>query len=126
MKNQINEARRYIENAKNILKEKTKIIDGFYEDKKFVKMAGNTAYNGVLVALDYLAKIKNKKPKNRASKEFYEDLLAENKKIQKLYTELYQVLHLSCGYDGASGVEIFKLGIKYATELIDWVEIRTK
>jgi hypothetical protein len=51
MKNII-EAKRYISNAKEILKEKAIKEDGFYKDRKYVKMAGHTAYAGVLVALD--------------------------------------------------------------------------
>ena len=35
----INEAKRYIDNAKQILKEKAHKEDGLYSDKKYVKMA---------------------------------------------------------------------------------------
>ena len=44
------EAMRYIDNAKEILREKAKKEDGLYQDKKYVKMAGHTAYSGVLLA----------------------------------------------------------------------------
>ena len=59
--NSISEARRYIENAKIILSEKAKKEDGRYQDKKYIKMAGHTAYTGVLVALDTLLSDKKKK-----------------------------------------------------------------
>lgn len=49
---EILEARRHIENAKDILSEKARKENGYYQDRKYVKMAGHTAYLGVLVALD--------------------------------------------------------------------------
>jgi len=46
-----NEAIRYMDNAKETLKMAGK-EDRFYNDKKYVKTACGTAYNGVLEALD--------------------------------------------------------------------------
>ena len=43
----ITEACRYLDNAKEILKEKAQKEDRYYKDVKYVKMAGNTAYNRV-------------------------------------------------------------------------------
>jgi len=40
----ITEAHRYLDNAKEILSTKAQKEDGFYQDRKYVKMAGNTAY----------------------------------------------------------------------------------
>ena len=54
------EAHRYLENAKEILRDKAQKEDGLYKDEKYVKMAGNTAYSGLLVALDGLFGIKKK------------------------------------------------------------------
>ncbi len=48
----IEEAKRYISNAKEILREKANKQDGYYTDSKYIKIAGDTAYKGVLVALD--------------------------------------------------------------------------
>ncbi len=48
------EARRYIDNAKEILREKARKEDGFYQDAKYVRNAGHTACIGVLMALDGL------------------------------------------------------------------------
>ena len=48
----ITEAYRYLDNAKEILREKAQKEDRYYKDAKYVKMAGNTAYNGVFVALN--------------------------------------------------------------------------
>jgi hypothetical protein len=51
-KNPISEAKHYVENARTILKEKGLKEDRYYQDPKYVKMAGHTAYTGILVALD--------------------------------------------------------------------------
>lgn len=46
------EANRYIENAKQTLKEKAGKKDGEYADVKYVQSAAGIAYVGVLLALD--------------------------------------------------------------------------
>ncbi len=49
----VTEAKRYLNNAKEILREKGAKVEGHYRDSKYVKMAGHTAYTGVLFALDH-------------------------------------------------------------------------
>ena len=46
------EAKRYLKNAFDILSEKGNKKEGYYQDKKYVRMACGTAYNGVLLAID--------------------------------------------------------------------------
>ena len=70
MNTKVEEARRYISNAKDILKKKAKKEDGYYQDKKYIRMAGNTAYNGVLEALDALI---TEKLKGRKTCKFQQD-----------------------------------------------------
>jgi hypothetical protein len=53
MKTRYIKAFRYVENAQEILATKAKKDGNTYSDKKYVKMAGNTLWNGVLEALDY-------------------------------------------------------------------------
>lgn len=52
MNAEIKEANQYLSNAKEILSEKAGRVNGAYTDKKYVRMAGHTAYMGVLHALD--------------------------------------------------------------------------
>ena len=68
-----NEAMRYLENAKEILKTKARKDEGLYLDKKYVKMAGHTAYSGVLYSLDELLRGKKK---GRKSVEWYQKELS--------------------------------------------------
>jgi len=44
----IREAERYLLNARQILSEKAEKEGDYYNDSKYVKLAGNTAWSGVL------------------------------------------------------------------------------
>lgn len=59
LSNPIKEAERYLLNAKQILSEKAGKDGNYYENPKYVKMAGNTAWSGVLVALDGALNVKD-------------------------------------------------------------------
>jgi hypothetical protein len=116
------EAHRYIDNAKEILREKAQKEDGYYLDKKYVKMAGHTAYTGVLVALDGYFGIKKKGRKNF---EWYQGELSKiDKKISFAFSTVYTALHLDMGYDGSPSVVIANEGFKQAEKIINWVETK--
>lgn len=116
------EAMRYIDNAKDLLSQKAGKEDGYYQDKKYVKMAGHTAYSGILVALDELL---GTKKKGRKSVDWYKTELTKlDKKVTSAFTNAYDILHLSLGYDGATNVKLAKLGFEEAESIINWVESR--
>lgn len=119
----ITEAKRYLANAKEILSEKAGKEDGYYQDSKYVKMAGHTAYTGILVALDDLL---GKKGKGRKDVDWYKQHLSQlDKKALNSFLTAYQVLHLDMAYDGAKSAELAATGIKEAEKIINWVETRT-
>ena len=119
---QVEEAKRYIENAREILRGKAHKQDGYYQDRKYVRMAGNTAYNGVLVALD---SILGKKSKGRKDVSWYQEGLAKmDKKVLSSFVSAYDTLHLALGYDGNLNADVAKAGLKDAEKIIDWVEQR--
>ena len=118
------EARRYIANAREILSEKAGKQDGFYQDKKYVRMAGNTAYNGVLEALDGVFTVKRK---GRKSVEWYQENLANtDRKLLDKFNSAYDILHLFMGYDGTKDATVAATGLKRAEEIIAWAELRTQ
>lgn len=122
MQQNIVEAIRYLDNAKQILKEKAKKEDGLYQDKKYVKMAGHTAYSGVLVALDELL---GAKKRGRKSVEWYQkELSSLDKKMSSMFANVYDTLHLALGYDGNQDAELAQNGIKRAEQIINWVDTR--
>jgi hypothetical protein len=101
------EAMRYLANAEELLRTKAGRANGNYEDMKYVKMAGNTAWSGVLVAVDeYLSKRGVKKTKGRKSKEWYTEHLSRfNRKLNTAFHNAYSGLHLAVGYDGLLNVK---------------------
>lgn len=119
----IKEARRYLQNAKDILKEKTSIKDGFYLDGKYVKMAGDIAWKGCLLALDSVFKVKASKGESRVSIKNYKEAVGKrDRKLCDLVNDGYNVLHLSMGYDGTKAKNITKTGFELATSIIDRCE----
>lgn len=117
----ISEARRHLVNAKEILSEKAKKQDGRYQDKKYIKMAGHTAYTGVLLALDAL--LGNKKSNARKSVEWYQlELSKLDKKVMGSFADAYEILHLSMGYDGAQNAKVIAIGFQAAENIINWTE----
>ena len=101
------EAIRYMDNAKEYLKNAQKDGD-FYHDKKYVKTACGTAYSGVLVALDGFLKLKDIKSrgKERKSIEYYQSNVAKiDKKMLDYLINAYKILHL---WGGVSKISLFR------------------
>jgi hypothetical protein len=121
--NTVQEAKRYLDNAREILREKARKEDGYYQDSKYVKMAGHTAYAGILVALDGLL---GKKSKGRKDVEWYKQQLAKlDKKLLNSFVGAYDTLHLSMSYDGNPLASVANAGLQEAEHIINWVENRS-
>lgn len=119
----VSEAKRYLNNAKEILREKGAKEDSFYQDSKYVKMAGHTAYSGVLFALDHYF---GKKTKGRKDVDWYKaNLSQQDKKMLQTFVSVYELLHLVMAYDGVGDAEVAKLAFQRAEIIIDWVELRS-
>ena len=83
-------------------------------------MAGNTAYNGVLVALDSLLE---EKATGRKDVTWYKSKLAKlDKSILNSFISAYDTLHLALGYDGNLNAKVASAGLDEAETIIDWVE----
>jgi hypothetical protein len=120
--NPIQEAQRYLNNAKELLSEKAGKNGGYYSDSKYIRMAGDTAWKGSLIALDSVFHVK-KKTHHRVSVDDYKEAVAKrNKQLLTNVTEGYRILHLYMGYDGGKGYEVCKAGIDEAQKIIDWCE----
>lgn len=119
--NPVEEALRYIANARTLLSTKAGKEGDLYSDPKYVRMAGNTAYNGVLVALDSLIPAP---AKGRKSVEHYQKNIKDGK-LLKMFNTCYTSLHLSMGYDGNLSYGNAQDGLRLAEQIIDYVSIRT-
>lgn len=118
----ISEAKRYVNNARDLLSGKARKEDGYYQDIKYVRMAGHAAYAGVLLALDVVL---GARKKGRKNVEWYKDELSKtDRKALSIFLTVYEILHLFMSYDGIPDAEIAQTGLKRADQLIDWAETR--
>lgn len=123
MNTTVEEAKRYLANAREILRDKAHKEDGIYQDTKYVKLAGHAAYSGVLVALDGLL---GKKGKGRKDVAWYKQQLAKlDKRLLNSFVGVYDTLHLSMSYDGNPLASVATAGLQEAETIINWVEQRT-
>jgi len=126
--NTVLEATRYIANAREILKEKAKKFGDHYTDRKYVRMACNTAWNGVLLAINaYLlnkgVELPNKPTKNDGiNTAWYQDKLGKhNKKLLSYFNDSYTILHIEGGYKGFTNYNTIQEGLRVAEKIIDIV-----
>ena len=118
----VDEARRYLDNARQILSEKANKEDGRYQDRKYVKLAGHAAYSAILIALDGLF---GKKNKGRKNVDWYLNQLASlDRKALGRFNDAYDTLHLALAYDGNRSAKVAASGLEDAEWLINWVETR--
>jgi len=124
--NAIQEADRYIQNARQILSEKAGKDGDYYTDKKYIRMAGHTAWHGVLIALDATLKVKEnlKKGQRPDIKDYQSAISKVDKKMLRALMNSYETLHIVLGYDGNRRFPIVQDGLKEAQEIIDWASRR--
>jgi len=118
------EAIRYMDNAKEYLKNAKK-EGNYYQDKKYVKTACGTAYNGLLEGLDGFLKLKDITPKGKERKtiEYYQRNVTKiDKKLLNTLISAYQILHLWGYYDGIKDARVVKLGFDQAYTLINKIK----
>jgi hypothetical protein len=117
----INEAKRYIDNARVFLRDNARKENGVYRDTKYVKIAGHTAYSGVLIALDAVLPEKG----SRKSVEWYQkELSAIDKRVLSSFLNVYHHLHIGMGYDGDPNAKMANIGLQDAERIIHWAENR--
>src|SRR5205814_9366812 len=95
-KNPYREAYRYVNNAKWLLKEKAGKENGFYMDEKYVRMAGDTAWKGVLIAVGCWLKEKgvSRAKVNRPDVDWYIlEISKINRKFNTQFITAYNILH---------------------------------
>ena len=115
------ESRRYVMNAKDLLKEKGQLDNEtqLYQDRKYVRMAGNTLWNGVLLILDAVFHVKTDKRHHPKVKDYRDNIAQRDRKLLDLVNTAYETLHIAMGYDGLPGKEIASMGFRLANDIID-------
>jgi len=126
LRHPIREAERYLQNAKQILSEKAEKDGEYYNDSKYVKMAGNTAWNGVLVALDAVLHVReNLKKGQRPDFNDYQEAISKiDNKMTRPLLGAYESLHKALGYDGNPNYKIVQESLLQAKKMIDWADKR--
>ena len=123
-KDPIEEARRYVENARKVLKENTTVDPETetYDDPKYVRAAGNYLWHGVLIALDAVFYVR----KDRRTRVHINDYLdAVSKRDHKLLDWVdngYMVMHLYMNYDGIQDKDVCSKGFRLADTIINRCE----
>ena len=119
------EAMRYMDNAKDCLKNAKK-EGGYYYDTKYVRMACGTAYSGVLVALDcffILQGVHKPTAKERKSIEYYQKNITKiDRKMLGTLNSAYKILHLWGYYDGIEKATVVKDGFDEACKIIEKIK----
>jgi len=124
LKHPIREAERYLQNAKQILSEKAQKDGKYYNDRKYVRMAGNTAWNGVLLALDSVLPVRSnlKRGQRPEFNDYLEAISNVDKKMSRPLLSTYESLHKALGYDGNPNYKIVQESISQAKIIIGWAE----
>jgi hypothetical protein len=117
----IREAERYLQNAREILSEKGEKEGNAYKDIKYVKMAGNTAWNGVLVALDAVLPVKEGR-RRPDFKDYMDAVAGKDRKMTRTFLDAYEYLHKSMGYDGKLDYSDAQKGLAKARDILAWAE----
>ncbi|MBP5556950.1 MAG: DUF5618 family protein [Bacteroidales bacterium] len=123
LENPIEEARRYVANAEEIIKNsKLDPETNLYRDKKYVRIAGDTLWKGCLIALDAVLGVR--KGKGRPSIAKYQEAAAKrDRKLLQFVNTGYETLHLHMGYDGNKGKKVCDAGFDYANAIINCCEL---
>lgn len=119
----LKEARRYLSNARDILKS-VPVEDNRYQDDKYVRNAAGIAYLAPLKAIDgfYLGKKQND-DKMPESIEHYREIVRKHhpnaRRILNLLDTAYENLHILAYYRGGTGVNMVKEGLTAAKTIIE-------
>ena len=121
-KHPIVEAERYLQNARTLLSEKAGKNGNYYTDRKYVKMAGHTAWCGILIALDAVLGVKPRLKRGQQVEfnDYQESISKMDKKMPRVLLNSYDTLHKTMGYDGNLNYTIVQSGLKEAQNIIDW------
>ena len=122
--NPIKEAERYLENSRQILSEKAGKDGNYYNDPKYVRMAGRVAWQGVRAALDGLPEVKAKREVRRQVRfeDYMEAVTQCDPKMSKPLFYTHETLQKVLIGDGNLSCGMVESGMNQAKEVIDWAD----
>lgn len=118
--NPIEEAQRYVENAKQTLKENGEYDKSLrrYGDRKYVRAAGHYLWNAVLIVMDAIFNVKTKKHPHPDIKDYKAAVAACDRKLLALVNDGYDTMHIAMGYDGNQQKDVCDAGFRLANQII--------
>lgn len=118
--NPIEEAQRYVDNAKQTLKENGEYDRSLnrYNDDKYVRAAGHYLWNAVLIVLNAVFGVKTKTRPHPDIKDYKEAVGKRDRKLLALVNDGYINMHISMGYDGNPSKVVCDEGIRQANDII--------
>ena len=118
-KNPIEESRRYVANAEEVI-QKAKYDPELqsYTDSKYIKAAGDYLWKGCLIALDALFGISKRKGSPDIRK-YKEEAGKRDRKLLNSVNIGYNTMHLSMGYDGNKDKRVCDAGFANANDIIN-------
>jgi hypothetical protein len=116
------EAERYMANARALLSEKAGKHGDYYTDSKYVRMAGHTAWCGVLVALDAVFDVRSnlKKELRPDFQDYHAAVAKRDKKMHAMLLAAYDGLHKTMGYDGSLKFPAVQAYLSLGQDVIAW------
>ena len=120
-KNPVDEARRYVDNAKKLLVENGEldVETHSYNDRKYVKMAGNTLWNGVLYILDAVFHVRSDRRRHVDIEDYRKAVGVRDRKLLRFVNMAYDHMHIDMGYFGAQNKDLCDSCFRMANEIID-------
>lgn len=115
------EAQRYVQNAKELLEGKADLDTDtqLYRDRKYVRMAGNTLWNGVLLIIDAVFGVRTHRRPHPDITDYKNEIAQRDHKLLNLVIAGYDTMHISMGYDGNPSKATCHEGIRIALDIID-------
>lgn len=119
-KDPVEEARRYVDNAKQTLKENGEYdrATQTYADDKYVRSAGHFLWSAVLIVLDAVFGVKTKTRPHPDIKDYKEAVGKRDRKLLALVNSGYINMHISMGYDGNPSKVVCDESIRLANDII--------
>lgn len=120
-KNPIDEARRYVENACETLREKAELDTetNRYEDPKYVRAAGHYLWLGTLMALDAVFHVRKDRRTHVDIDDYTNAVGRRDRKLLGWVNDGYYIMRISMGYDGIQDRKVCGQGINLANTIID-------
>lgn len=116
----IEEAKRYVANAKEVLVERGELDEEglAYGDRKYVRVAGNYLWLGVLIALDVVFNVRQGRRNRPDINDYREAVSHRDEKLLSLVNLGYDTIHLAMALDGNQCKGVCDAGFRITNDII--------